>query len=111
MSKNHIYTLHQRIRRSSLLTSERKERLLAVLPTLSKAQIDTLEQILQEEQVVLNETTKHVVTKAAKEQNIAFFNEIQTLIAASKNTLRSGQENIEVKQEKKRIEHMFDDIQ
>jgi hypothetical protein len=98
--------LARAIERSILLSPDRKERLLSLIPTLDETKLSRLFEILRSEWPILDAVAGFTVDIAAKRGEGGALVHFQNSISTSAKELRKGQERMEESKEEKREEEL-----
>lgn len=103
-------TLQGLVERSRLLTPDRREELLKRLPSLSPAQQEKLQEILDGESDVLAAVADNTLTKAIKNSDAGSLKRLDDFFAGAGKKLRKAEEGINKVEETKELEQLLDDI-
>lgn len=110
MPQTNTQTLKRLVERSRLLTPDRKEELLKRLPSLSPAQQEKLQAILDGESGVLTAMANHTLAFAMKKGNTSTLKRLDDFFAEGGKKLRKAEESIERAGETKKLDQLIDDI-
>ena len=95
------------IRRSKLLSEDRKDALSRVLPDLNKKQIKELEKILKAEDKMISESAKATIGIAIENKDVDAVRDLDNFLHESERILRKEEEKAERDQEEQDTESMF----
>ena len=110
MNPKNTQTITALIRRSVLLTEDRKAALLSVLPTLTFEQETELLKLLQSEDQRLDVIAENAALSALKQDNTEILDDITSYLIDAEKSLRTNEEAAEKAEEDANLESLFDDI-
>ncbi|MFH1669999.1 MAG: hypothetical protein ABIA92_00235 [Patescibacteria group bacterium] len=108
MPQKNTQSLQGLIQHSQLLSDDRKEALLRVLPQLSDEQIDHLKKLIVAGNTIKGDIAEHAVSVAVNEQDDSYLSELSSFLQESNRTLRKEEENAERTQESADSDSFFD---
>lgn len=107
MSKKQTQSLKNLIRRSRLLSEDRKEALLRVLESLDRKQLKEIAKIFEAEDKMILDSAKEVIETSINNNNIDSIEDLSEFLNTSEQTLRKEEEKAERAQEGQDTESMF----
>jgi len=97
------------VRRSALLTQDRKDAILAAVPTMSQEQLEKLRGILAEEPALVSNLADRTISDAIKQGDITFFKNLDAYFVNAKTKLSKTDEVVEKEEENDLLEDFFND--
>ena len=97
------------VRRSTLLTQDRKAKILAAVPSMSQEQLEKLRGILGEETSLLSRLTDETISTAIEQGDSKFFKKLDRYFAKAEKKLRKTDEAVVKADENNLLENFFND--
>ena len=103
-----LQTLTQKLVSSTLLSKEKKEQLLRLLPTLSAEQTEALEKVMDSENGVIGDMACDAIADAVRRNDTAYLHELDAIAKKGEKKLRKGEESLERSDEASQADNLFD---
>lgn len=97
------------VRRSALLTQDRKDAILTAVPSMSLGQLEKLRSILSEETSLLSGLADRTISDAIKQGDTKFFKKLDAYFIKAKTKLSKADEAVEKEEENDLLEDLFND--
>jgi len=98
------------VQRSVVITQDRKDAVIAALPTMSPPQIKKLKKILQKGTGAITKLANDTIAMAIGQGDGKVLKTLDTFFTKAGKKLRKVNESADKSQEKDQLEHIFDDV-
>jgi hypothetical protein len=110
MSHIHTQRIYKLIRRSRLLSEERRGALLRAYDHMNASDLEQLNALLSAEEEIICNAASHAITKLADAQAKSATSDLEALIHASMVTLRKFEEKTDICEDTKKLDSFFDEV-
>ena len=110
MPKKHTQTIFDLIQRSLLLTEEKKEELLAMVPYLSEPQIERLVEVLKSEENIMQKIIEQGISSVIEHGEKSDLEAIDTFSQSAGKGIRKVEEDVERADEGTHLDSLLDQI-